>query len=119
MDSSRIREKIGCFRILVIGRANAGKTTILQRVYNTRDNPKIYNSAGNRCALSRCHELTSSQRGLHDIEIEMVFKSNLGFIFHDSQGFEAGGADEFEKVKAFIMSCSKEIKITNQLHAIW
>ena len=30
------------FRVLIIGRANAGKTTILQRVCNTTDSPKIY-----------------------------------------------------------------------------
>ena len=30
------------FRILVIGRANAGKTTLLQRVCNTTDDPCVY-----------------------------------------------------------------------------
>jgi hypothetical protein len=30
------------FRVLVIGRANAGKTTILQRVCDTTESPKIY-----------------------------------------------------------------------------
>ena len=30
------------FRVLVIGRANAGKTTILQRVCETTESPKIY-----------------------------------------------------------------------------
>ncbi|KAG1893498.1 uncharacterized protein F5891DRAFT_771438 [Suillus fuscotomentosus] len=49
MDPSKIREKIGRFRILVIGRANAGKTTILQRICNTQDKPKIYDSAGEEC----------------------------------------------------------------------
>ena len=34
------------FRILVIGRANAGKTTILQRVCNTTEQPKIFNREG-------------------------------------------------------------------------
>ncbi|KAG1884677.1 hypothetical protein F4604DRAFT_1731533, partial [Suillus subluteus] len=51
MDPSRIREKIGRFRILVIGRANAGKTTILQRVCNTRDKPEIYDGAGKKVHL--------------------------------------------------------------------
>ncbi|KAG1801264.1 GTP-binding protein [Suillus variegatus] len=97
MDPAKIREKIGRFRILVIGRANAGKTTILQRVCNTRDNPKIYNNAGKQVGIILL--LTCSQRGLHDIENEMVFESNQGFIFHDSRGFEAGGTSEFEKVK--------------------
>ena len=30
------------FRVLIIGRANAGKTTILQRVCDTTDSPIIY-----------------------------------------------------------------------------
>ena len=30
------------FRVLVIGRANAGKTSILQRVCETTDSPTIY-----------------------------------------------------------------------------
>ncbi|KAG2099555.1 uncharacterized protein F5147DRAFT_582642 [Suillus discolor] len=127
MDPSRIRQKIGRFRILVIGRVNAGKTTILQRVCNTRDKPEIYNSAGEkvgitmlvRCTPSRCHELTCSQCRVHNIENEMVFQSHPGFIFHDSRGFEPGSAYEFEKVKAFIASHFKETKIANQLHAIW
>ncbi|KAG2150435.1 hypothetical protein DEU56DRAFT_779908 [Suillus clintonianus] len=46
MDPSRLRRKFERFRILIIGRANAGKTTILQRVCQTKDNPEIYDSAG-------------------------------------------------------------------------
>jgi len=30
------------FRVLIIGRANAGKTTILQRVCDTTESPEIY-----------------------------------------------------------------------------
>ena len=30
------------FRVLVLGRANAGKTTILQRVCDTTESPTIY-----------------------------------------------------------------------------
>jgi GTPase SAR1 family protein len=51
MDPSQIREKIGRFRILIIGRANAGKTTILQRVCNTGDDPEIRNCAGKKVHL--------------------------------------------------------------------
>jgi hypothetical protein len=46
------------FRVLIIGRANAGKTTILQRVCNTTESPVIYRydrSAGTHeqvCPLS-------------------------------------------------------------------
>ncbi|OAX30859.1 hypothetical protein K503DRAFT_704719, partial [Rhizopogon vinicolor AM-OR11-026] len=59
------------------------------------------------------------QQGLHDIENAMVFDSNRGFIFHDSRGFEAGGESEFNEVKSFIVSCSKERDLREQIHAIW
>jgi len=36
------REKYNHFRVLVIGRANAGKTTLLKRVCNTTNEPCIY-----------------------------------------------------------------------------
>ncbi|KAG1806988.1 uncharacterized protein BJ212DRAFT_1282537 [Suillus subaureus] len=117
MDPSKIRKKIGRFRILVIGRANAGKTTILQRVCNTRENPEIYNSAGEK--IDATVLMASTERGEHDIENEMVFRSNPGFVFHDSRGFEAGGESEFDKVKAFIVGRSKETRLRNKLHAIW
>ena len=41
-----IRSHTGRFRILIIGRANAGKTTILQRVCNTTEQPKIFDWEG-------------------------------------------------------------------------
>ncbi|KIK32685.1 hypothetical protein CY34DRAFT_100937, partial [Suillus luteus UH-Slu-Lm8-n1] len=39
------------FRILTIGRANGRKTTILQGVCNTHDNPEIRNGAGEKVHL--------------------------------------------------------------------
>ena len=41
-------DRIGHFRILVVGRSNAGKTTLLQRVCNTTELPEIYNSKGKK-----------------------------------------------------------------------
>ena len=41
-DPYDLRAKYTRFRILVIGRANAGKTTLLQRVCNTDEDPCIY-----------------------------------------------------------------------------
>ncbi|KAG2135156.1 hypothetical protein DEU56DRAFT_401094 [Suillus clintonianus] len=117
MDASQIKEKIGRFRILIIGRANAGKTTILQRVCNTRNDPDIFNSAGEKIDATVLKG--SRERGEHDIENEMVFRSNPGFIFHDSRGFEAGGESEYDKVKAFIAGRSKKTSIKDQIHTIW
>ena len=38
------------FRVLVVGKANAGKTSILQRLCDTTESPEIYNvdSSGDR-----------------------------------------------------------------------
>ncbi|KIK34105.1 hypothetical protein CY34DRAFT_98550, partial [Suillus luteus UH-Slu-Lm8-n1] len=94
-------------------RANAGKTTILRRVCNTRDSPEIRNGAGERIDPA----LLKATKGvrLHNIENEMVFQSNPGFIFHDSRGFEAGGESEFDQVKAFIARRSKETNLKDQV----
>ena len=34
------------FRVLIIGRANAGKTSILKRVCETTEDPKVYRMDG-------------------------------------------------------------------------
>ena len=41
-DAFALRKEYTHFRILVIGRANAGKTTLLKRVCNTDEDPCIY-----------------------------------------------------------------------------
>jgi len=38
-EAARLRARYTHFRILVIGRANAGKTTLLKRVCNTKEDP--------------------------------------------------------------------------------
>ena len=51
-----LRKKYTHFRILVIGRANAGKTTLLKRVCNTDEDPCIYNKNGeNQVRCNDCH----------------------------------------------------------------
>ncbi|KAG2034392.1 hypothetical protein BDR03DRAFT_1013445 [Suillus americanus] len=117
MNASGLREKFDRFRILIIRRANAGKTTILQRVCKTRENPEIYNSAGENIDLTVL--MTSRGRGTHDIKNEMVFRNNPGFVFHDSRGFEAGGHSEFDNVKAFIGRRIKERRLSDRIHVIW
>ncbi|KAF8152418.1 hypothetical protein B0H34DRAFT_800853 [Crassisporium funariophilum] len=100
------------FRILVIGRANAGKTTLLNRVCNTTEEPSIYDEDKNLLE-------PTSERGIHDVRRSFVFKSNPGFIFHDSPGFEAGGEEELKAVMTFIQMSSKAKNVDNQIHVIW
>ena len=48
MDTEQTRRRLPNipFRVLIIGRANAGKTTILQRVCETTESPVIYRGKG-------------------------------------------------------------------------
>jgi hypothetical protein len=63
--------------------------------------------------------LKARQRGEHDIENEMIFKSNTAFVFHDSRGFEAGRASELDKVKDFVQKHSTNKRLKENLHVIW
>ncbi|KAG8216340.1 hypothetical protein J3R82DRAFT_6414 [Butyriboletus roseoflavus] len=111
-----LMKKFGRFRILIVGRANAGKTTVLQRICNSTEDPEIYDDQG------RMDDFVirgSTERGLHDINHEMVFKSNQKFVFHDSAGFEAGRKDEFEKMKNFITERANTTLLKRRIHAIW
>jgi len=112
-----IREMFGHFRILIIGRANAGKTTILRAICNSTEDPEVYDGDGEKIDLSQVEGTTG--RGLHDIENELVFRSNDNFVFHDSQGFEAGGVEEFRRMKEFIADRAKTTFLRKRIHAIW
>ena len=46
-----IRGKFGRFRVLIIGRANAGKTTILRGICDSTENPEIYDGDGNKVCV--------------------------------------------------------------------
>jgi hypothetical protein len=63
--------------------------------------------------------LDSYQRGEHDINNELVFRSNPRFVFHDSCGFEAGGEDEFKNMKQFVSERASTRKLNERIHAIW
>ncbi|KAI6112073.1 GTP-binding protein [Pisolithus croceorrhizus] len=99
------------FRVLVMGRANAGKTTILQRVCNSTDKPEVFDGKGNK--------VYSYKRGHHDIKHELVFKSNPGFVFHDSCGFEAGSTQQFDQMRSFVVDRAATKKVNDHVHAIW
>ncbi|KAG6853061.1 hypothetical protein C0991_007172 [Blastosporella zonata] len=116
-QANNVRKKAGRFRILIIGRANSGKTTILKKVCNSAEEPAIYGVGGRLIDLSVLQP--SASRGIHDINHEMVFKSNPRFIFHDSRGFEAGNTEELRYVKDFIVQRAKKTRLRDRVHAIW
>ncbi|KDQ17637.1 hypothetical protein BOTBODRAFT_105342 [Botryobasidium botryosum FD-172 SS1] len=121
-EAIQLRSKYQHFRVLIMGKANAGKTTILQAVCGTSEAPQVYNQQGRRVWPKTTLIAPSnvrSQRGIHDIEHELRFRSNPGFVFHDSRGFEAGSKEELETARAFINSRAAERSVDKQLHAIW
>ncbi|PPQ87927.1 hypothetical protein CVT25_001195 [Psilocybe cyanescens] len=115
LDHFNVCQKYTHFHILVISRANAGKTTLLQRVCNTTEDPRIYNEGKNLWYA----ELAVDQRGIHDINCPFAFESNLQFIFHDSRGFESGDESQLKEVQAFIEERARSTEPKLQLHAIW
>ena len=62
---------------------------------------------------------STHQRGIHDIRQSFAFRSNPGFVFHDSPGFEAGDANQLQEVLSFMEEKSKSTDVDDQLHAIW
>ncbi|KAF8263080.1 hypothetical protein EI94DRAFT_1466012, partial [Lactarius quietus] len=93
------------FQVLIVGRANAGKTTILQQVCETMESPIIYRGG--------------KERSRHEIDDELVFSNHRGYVFHDSMGIELGSVEKLEILKDFIRRKCGERSLRNKLHAIW
>ncbi|KAN0137602.1 hypothetical protein V8E53_004653 [Lactarius tabidus] len=118
MDAIQTRRRFADlqFRVLVIGRANAGKTSILRRVCETTESPTIYRGDDweEVCGPRFCQ-----RRGEHCIDDALVFSNHTGYVFHDSQGIEAGDEEKLEILKEFIRRKCGEKKLRDKLHAIW
>ncbi|KAJ7509209.1 hypothetical protein B0H11DRAFT_1791468 [Mycena galericulata] len=105
------------FRVLILGRANAGKTTILER---------LMGAAMDKAEVRRDGKVLPDQivrgqtdRGLHDVEDEIRFPSKPGFVFHDSRGVEAGSTEELSIVQQFVEQHTSTVRLNEQLHALW
>ncbi|KAI6024277.1 GTP-binding protein [Pisolithus marmoratus] len=105
------------FRILVMGRANAGKTTLLQSVCNSSDQPEVFDGNGHKIDCGTVQG--TLMRGYHVVERELVFRSNPRFVFHDSCGFESGSAQQFNQMKEFVVERAASRRINQRIHAIW
>ncbi|KAJ6616310.1 hypothetical protein B0H10DRAFT_1879181, partial [Mycena sp. CBHHK59/15] len=101
------------FRVLIAGRANAGKTSILQRVCETTQSPEIYRVTvvGGREIREQIHLDPTSERGQHNISNELVFANHTGYIFHDSRGFESGSTNELQIIQDFVRDRSQRKRL--------
>ncbi|KAJ7776074.1 hypothetical protein B0H14DRAFT_2964241 [Mycena olivaceomarginata] len=111
-----VRQRDGAFRVLVMGRANAGKTTLLKKICFNIENPEIFSPSGEKIDIT---VLEGSPDPGHLIENELIFKSIPQFIFHDSRGFTTGSDEEREVVEAFIAKRIASSIFSEKLHAIW
>ncbi|KAN0132317.1 hypothetical protein V8E53_009743 [Lactarius tabidus] len=105
------------FRVLIIGRANAGKTSILQRVCETTESPFIYRET--KRGWEKVNLEPSMERGEHSIDDELVFSNHPGYVFHDSRGIESGSTEELGILQEFIQRKCEEKELRRRLHAIW
>ncbi|KIK56264.1 hypothetical protein GYMLUDRAFT_263753 [Collybiopsis luxurians FD-317 M1] len=90
------------FRILVLGKSGAGKSSLINATFNV-DQANV------------SHE----QSGVSDIYEEITSEQNSRFILHDSQGFAAGETQNFETVKKFLDDRARQPELKDRLHAIW
>lgn len=61
-QTNKLQEKFGSFRVLVVGRANSGKTAVLQGVCGTTEPPQVV------C----CHETLSGRKDLTSLHNDKI-----------------------------------------------
>ncbi|KAG9034780.1 hypothetical protein FRB95_012601 [Tulasnella sp. JGI-2019a] len=99
------------FRILLVGRSNAGKTTILKALCGHTDTPIVHDGHGQLISSPDSLNPTIG-RGVHDIEYEITYPTKPKFVFHDSCGLESGSGIEMRKIVDFITT-------RKELHFVW
>ena len=84
-DFQNLQEKFGRFRILIVGRANAGKTTILQRICNSTEHPEVFDGDRNKVRIGSmlfCH--SHLERMIRSIHLKL--KDPGGWVFSHGRG---------------------------------
>ncbi|KAG2053118.1 hypothetical protein BDR06DRAFT_1009001 [Suillus hirtellus] len=98
--SSDILENCPRFRLLVIGNAGVGKSTLIRQAFKVNEHIAEYDS------------------GEADINQEFTAPENERFVVHDSRGFEAGDSENFAIAKDFIKR-RRNMPLQDKIHAVW
>ncbi|KAG1898888.1 uncharacterized protein F5891DRAFT_442436 [Suillus fuscotomentosus] len=89
------------FRILVIGKAGVGKSSLISQAFGVEKDMVAHDRPGQA-----------------DIDQELISPRNKRFVLHDSKGFEPGDEDNFKIVRDFI-DRRRNMTQEHQLHAVW
>ncbi|KAG1766235.1 hypothetical protein EV702DRAFT_1257170 [Suillus placidus] len=95
---------IPSFRILTIGRANGRKTTILQGVCNTHDNPEIRNGAGEKVHLMTLGIQRATFQCI--IKVDLLHPSSMLFAELDTSSWRIGNELWHQNATLFIKQCA-------------
>ncbi|KAJ7782224.1 hypothetical protein DFH07DRAFT_789886 [Mycena maculata] len=91
------------FRIVCVGRTGAGKSRLINHVFQV-DDAKVSNY----------------EPGEANIYSEFTSETNPRFVLHDFKGFEPVSESTFDVVRDFIIQKSnKKLKLPERLHAVW
>jgi len=107
------------FRVLIIGRRNAGKTTILEKMTGSEvgAKPEIRDKEG-RLVDDPTLVRPGLERGMSVIDYEITSPCNPWFVFHESRGIDVQEPDPYEHILKFVNDRAQQRRIGDQLHAI-
>ncbi|KAE9406896.1 hypothetical protein BT96DRAFT_875217 [Gymnopus androsaceus JB14] len=109
--SQTVKEYCPRIRVLVMGRRNAGKTTLLKKMTNT----VFYGSLSHYGSLNH-QPMTKT---VYTLSLDVHLCSDNDYVFHDSKGMEAGSSDELVVLREFIQRKRKMKALSQRLHVIW
>ncbi|KAF9059042.1 hypothetical protein BDP27DRAFT_1431908 [Rhodocollybia butyracea] len=114
-----VKEYCPRIRILVMGKRNAGKTTLLKKMTNSSDGEVILRNGDGKIVSEPGILEPSVERGGSHIEYEITYPSDSDYVFHDSKGMEAGSEMELKILRDFIDDRRDRKFMKDQLHVIW
>jgi len=106
LDAAEIRHKCPQFRILIIGKANAGKTTILRKVCNAKPDKKpiIYNAKGKEVRQESTMVCPENLQSWHKLTQTWGHYGSPGCS--PCLSFCSGGRDNLQMSKPFLLMSS-------------
>ncbi|KAJ6533507.1 hypothetical protein B0H19DRAFT_1186083 [Mycena capillaripes] len=91
------------FRVLVVGKAGVGKSSLISHTFGID-----------------MKSISHQKAGKSDINSELISPQNSRFVLHDSMGFEHGDMDNLETAKNFLKARGGEdVPLQEQVHIMW